>query len=568
MAERFKGFVKLSQNQYEELKNNGTLVVNGITYTYSPLDTIYVTPDTTETQLAELSAKIDTKLDAKLKGTEIVDEASLLDIRSTSEGTVMISSSDVDGSTGSVSTQPTEVDIALTHVDKSNAVEHTTIQNVSLRERGVDISSYTSDTGNTTTLSVTPEGATVNDIELLTMQNLPKFTNRIYVNMGNDPDAFGTINLPIVDSSYFFVDWGDNSSNEYFENVTELTHSYSDVNFAGWITIYGDFKGIQYGDTDVNHDVVIEVDYDLNITRIETYSFKNCTKLSRIKLPDSLVYIGGYAFQNCLELKIIRFPGSLTTLGNYSFSNTGLIDLILNTNVNILPNYCFQGCSNLKSIILGPSISKISSDCFAQCYALAKINFSEGLTDIQQGALQGSNKTSTYDLVIPSSVTHLGMGCLGDSGGVDPDRVIFRGISVPSFDAGPTGPFVTSKRTILVPYSSLRSYKSNSAWSRFGYIDRTYPIGGTYSEVVTITSDMWTLDSASQKYLATPEVVGSTTEERNELSWYCININNVQTENVHKISAITQGSMSMTFSCDTQPPEDIRVRVVSTLTNY
>lgn len=52
----FKGVVSLSEEQYTTLSTTGTLTVGDITLTYSPTDTVYVTPDNT---LEELSSKID-----------------------------------------------------------------------------------------------------------------------------------------------------------------------------------------------------------------------------------------------------------------------------------------------------------------------------------------------------------------------------------------------------------------------------------------------------------------------------------------------------------------------------
>ena len=37
--------VKLSQAEYDELSTQGTLVKDGVTYTYEPQTTIYMTPD-------------------------------------------------------------------------------------------------------------------------------------------------------------------------------------------------------------------------------------------------------------------------------------------------------------------------------------------------------------------------------------------------------------------------------------------------------------------------------------------------------------------------------------------
>lgn len=46
ISEKDKIF-KLSQAEYTTLSTTGTLTKDGVTYTYSPSDTIYVTPDIT-----------------------------------------------------------------------------------------------------------------------------------------------------------------------------------------------------------------------------------------------------------------------------------------------------------------------------------------------------------------------------------------------------------------------------------------------------------------------------------------------------------------------------------------
>ena len=45
--------MKLSQAEYTTLSTTGTLTKDGVTYTYSPSDTIYVTPDNMSKQYAE-----------------------------------------------------------------------------------------------------------------------------------------------------------------------------------------------------------------------------------------------------------------------------------------------------------------------------------------------------------------------------------------------------------------------------------------------------------------------------------------------------------------------------------
>ena len=85
----------------------------------------------------------------------------------------------------------------------------------------------------------------------LNIADLPKFTNKIYINMANATALAGVLTLPIVSSSNFVVDWGDGTTTDYVEATTEITHTYSDPSFAGWVYIYGDWKGTQFT-TDAN----------------------------------------------------------------------------------------------------------------------------------------------------------------------------------------------------------------------------------------------------------------------------------------------------------------------------
>ena len=64
--QKFKGVVYLSTEQFEELKANGTIEIEGITLTYEPYATIYVTPDNTnikEDQLIQTSSALQTQID-------------------------------------------------------------------------------------------------------------------------------------------------------------------------------------------------------------------------------------------------------------------------------------------------------------------------------------------------------------------------------------------------------------------------------------------------------------------------------------------------------------------------
>ena len=67
----------------------------------------------------------------------------------------------------------------------------------------------------------------------------------------------------------------------------------------------------------------------------------------------------------------------------------------------------FEGCSNLQSVTLPATLTKISTYAFYGCVKLSNVNLHEGLTSIEQGAFYNCNLSS---VTIPSTMTSIGSG--------------------------------------------------------------------------------------------------------------------------------------------------------------
>ena len=50
------------------------------------------------------------------------------------------------------------------------------------------------------------------------------------------------------------------------------------------------------------------------------FLFHNCSQLTTIQIPDSVLSIQDYAFGNCTRLETIRIPVSVTSIGNLAFA--------------------------------------------------------------------------------------------------------------------------------------------------------------------------------------------------------------------------------------------------------
>ena len=91
------------------------------------------------------------------------------------------------------------------------------------------------------------------------------------------------------------------------------------------------------------------------VTGISADAFKNCPKLTQIKLPDKCEVIGDNAFNGCRELSIINIPSSVISIGNSAF----------------------EGCSGLTNIAIGKAVTNIGSSAFNGCTALSRTDISD-----------------------------------------------------------------------------------------------------------------------------------------------------------------------------------------------
>ncbi len=57
-----------------------------------------------------------------------------------------------------------------------------------------------------------------------------------------------------------------------------------------------------------------------NITKIGTYAFVDCSRLTNVIIPDSVTSIGEWAFAGCYSLISVTIPDSVTSIGEWAFA--------------------------------------------------------------------------------------------------------------------------------------------------------------------------------------------------------------------------------------------------------
>lgn len=97
------------------------------------------------------------------------------------------------------------------------------------------------------------------------------------------------------------------------------------------------------------------------------------TKLTTVKLPDTLLRIEEEAFKNCVALKEINFPKSLLSIGARAFENcSSLEEIRLPNGLTTIITNAFLSCLSLKRAYVPASVtdSGMGNAVFSHCYEL------------------------------------------------------------------------------------------------------------------------------------------------------------------------------------------------------
>ncbi|MBR6427844.1 MAG: leucine-rich repeat domain-containing protein, partial [Clostridia bacterium] len=117
------------------------------------------------------------------------------------------------------------------------------------------------------------------------------------------------------------------------------------------------------------------------VTAVPASCFENCLALNGISCP-SVVSIGDKAFSGCISLASFPFGGNITEIGSYAFSGSGLANVNFNSSLYVLPEGIFDGCVNLKTVIINDTVVEISRRSLTNCPALTSVTLTQNVSRI------------------------------------------------------------------------------------------------------------------------------------------------------------------------------------------
>lgn len=119
--------------------------------------------------------------------------------------------------------------------------------------------------------------------------------------------------------------------------------------------------------------------------KIGTFAFGSHPKLQKITIPASVLKIGGGAFYHCEQLREIKFKrkSSCKSIENYKIYQA------------------FEGCKNLREIILPDSMQRINYS-FPGCISLRRIHLGKKIQGYEKGLHENNPLTFDYFCVAGS----------------------------------------------------------------------------------------------------------------------------------------------------------------------
>ena len=117
-------------------------------------------------------------------------------------------------------------------------------------------------------------------------------------------------------------------------------------------------------------------------TNIPSYTFGDCTKLEVVDLP-SVLNAQGSSFLNCNSLRVVHLPAATYIVA--SFMQCAALERVYLPAITQLGVNCFAKSNNLQEVNLGPNITTIASEAFAQTPNGLVINI-----PLEEGVLTGA----------------------------------------------------------------------------------------------------------------------------------------------------------------------------------
>ncbi len=188
------------------------------------------------------------------------------------------------------------------------------------------------------------------------------------------------------------------------ENVKQIGESafyyckhLTDVTLSNELTEIGRTAFYESGITSITIPAKVE--------HIGGSAFKYSRQLKTAVFQNSPIEIPECLFESCTALEEVAIPSSVTHINARAFCETNLTSIEIPASVTKLESCAFSACRSLKTVMLNEGLRTIGDQCFNGCSSLSEITLPESLDSIETWGFLNCNIT---EVTMPTNIKYIG----------------------------------------------------------------------------------------------------------------------------------------------------------------
>lgn len=130
--------------------------------------------------------------------------------------------------------------------------------------------------------------------------------------------------------------------------------------------------------------------------------------LTSVTVSEGVVEIHPNSFMDCTQLESISLPSTLSKLGESAFRNCSSLKAIaLPSGMTHINEHTFADCSSLETVSIPSSVKVIGEGAFQECHALTSVTLPAGVTEIEERTFLNCRNLATVKIL--GNVTRIGV---------------------------------------------------------------------------------------------------------------------------------------------------------------